>query len=110
MKCNLRDVEKVLKVTDRSIADELEGEVEVEELGELGGEVHREALEPVVPGQLLLRLNQHRVRRVLNNKGFCDDDHQTLSSVIEQISAGRRYLLHTLKSSWKKENDLYLHR
>ncbi len=56
-----------MKMTDRSVADELEGEVEVEELGELGGEVHREALEPVVPGQLLLRLNQHRVRRVLNN-------------------------------------------
>ncbi len=36
-------------MTDRSVADELEGEVEVEELGELGGEVHREALEPVVP-------------------------------------------------------------
>jgi hypothetical protein len=55
-------------MTDRSVADELEGEVEVEELGELGGEVHREALEPVVPRQLLLRLHQHRVRRVLNNK------------------------------------------
>jgi hypothetical protein len=62
-----------MKMTDRSVADELEGEVEVEKLGELGGEVHREALEPVVPGQLLLRLNQHRVGRVLNNKEFGDD-------------------------------------
>ncbi len=60
-------------MTDRSVADELEGEVEVEELGELGGKVHRESLEPVVPGQLLLRLNQHRVWRVLNSKRFGDE-------------------------------------
>ena len=52
--------------THRPVADELEGEVEVEELGELGGQVHREALEPVVARQLLLGLHQHRVRRVLN--------------------------------------------
>ena len=52
--------------THRPVADELEGEVEVEELGELGGQVHREALEPVVARQLLLGLHQHRVRWVLN--------------------------------------------
>ena len=61
-------MKKMLKKANRAVADELEGEVEVEELGELGGQVHREALEPVVARQLLLRLHQHRVRRVLNIK------------------------------------------
>ncbi len=73
-------------MTDRSVADELEGEVEVEELGELGGEVHRESLEPVVPGQLLLRLNQHRVWRVLNSKRF-GDDYIIFSTILSASSA-----------------------
>ena len=77
-----------MKMTDRSVADELEGEVEVEELGELGGEVHREALEPVVPGQLLLRLNQHRVRRVLNSKRF-GDDYIIFSTILSASSAAK---------------------